>query len=50
MCGELRKRAYLQELGESFDLARADAAGFTEFLAEHELWDCSLSDGLRDAS
>ena len=50
MCEELRRHQYLQELGESFDLTRANAERFAEFEAENKAWDCSLSDGLDDAS
>jgi hypothetical protein len=50
MCEELRRHQYLQELGESFDLIRANAEQLAEFEAEHKAWDCALSDGLEDAS
>jgi hypothetical protein len=49
MCENLRKDVYLQELGESFDLVRANADQFAEFEAEQTAWDCTLSDGLDDA-
>jgi hypothetical protein len=50
MCEDLRKQIYLQELGESFDLVRENAEQFAEYQAEQTLWDCTLSDGLNDAS
>ena len=49
MCEQLRKDVYLQELGESFDLMRANAGQFAEFEAEQKVWDSALSDGLDDA-
>jgi uncharacterized protein YaaN involved in tellurite resistance len=49
MCEALRKHVYLQELGESFELVRANAKQFEQFQAEHKLWDCALEDGLNDA-
>lgn len=49
MCDELRKDVYLQELGESFELMRANTEQLAELKAEQELWDCTLSDGLDDA-
>ncbi len=49
MCEELRRRQYLQELGESFDLKRENSEQFAEFEAEHKAWDGTLSDGLDDA-
>lgn len=50
MCEALRRDVYLQELGESFDLARANGEQFAEFEAEHKLWDSTMADGLDDAS
>jgi hypothetical protein len=50
MCEDLRKQIYLQELGESFDLVRENAEQFADYQAEQTLWDCTLSDGLNDAS
>jgi hypothetical protein len=50
MCEELRRQEYLQDLGESFDLVRANGAQFAEFEAEQKAWDSALSDGLEDAS
>jgi hypothetical protein len=50
MCEELRKLIYLQELGDSLDVSRGDLQRFGEFEAEQRLWDCTLSDGLNDAS
>lgn len=49
MCEDLRKDVYLQELGESFDLLRANPDKNAEFEAEQKMWDCTLSDGLADA-
>lgn len=46
MCEELRKQAYLREIGEAFDLAVSNKKSFAEFEAEHAAWDCALSDGL----
>jgi len=50
MCEERRRQQYLQDLGESFDLVRANAEQYAEFKAEQTAWDCALSDGLDDAS
>lgn len=50
MCQELRRKQYRNELGESFDLARADKKLFAEFQAEQQLWDATISDGLTDAT
>jgi hypothetical protein len=50
MCEELRKEAYLQELGESFDSLLNNPAASEELKAEQKSWDCTLSDGLADAS
>ncbi len=50
LCDDLRKEVYLQELGESFDLLRGNSKQFAKFQAEQEAWDCTLSDGLDDAS
>lgn len=50
MCEELRRVVYLQELGDSFDAVRADKKLSGEFAAEQKLWDCTLSDGLDDAT
>jgi hypothetical protein len=44
----LCREIYLQELGESFDLVRANDQQFAEFEAEQKLWDSTL-DGLDDA-
>jgi hypothetical protein len=49
MCEDLRKEIYLQELGETFDLLRANPKELAEFEAEQKIWDCTLSDGLNDA-
>jgi hypothetical protein len=49
MCEELRKKTYLKELGESFDLVSANAEQMKEFQAESELWESTVSDGLADA-
>ncbi len=49
MCRELRKQVYLQELGESFDLACSNGEQIAAFEEEHKLWDCALSDGLNSA-
>lgn len=50
MCDALRRQQYLQELGETFDLMRTNTEQFAEFEAENKAWDCTLSDGLDDAS
>lgn len=50
MCEEWRRQQYLRELGESFDLIRANAEQLAEFEAEQKAWDCALSDGVDDAS
>jgi hypothetical protein len=50
MCEEMRKQVYLQELGESFDLAIANADQFAALQAENQAWDCALSDGLDNAT
>jgi hypothetical protein len=49
LCCKLRKEIYLQELGESFDLARARAQQSAQLAAEQGAWDCTLSDGLVDS-
>jgi hypothetical protein len=49
MCEDLRRQTYLQEVGETFDLMRANPEELAEFEAEQKLWDCTLSDGLDDA-
>jgi hypothetical protein len=50
MCEALRRQTYLEELGESFDLAVADTKGFVAFKNEHNAWDIAIEDGLEDAS
>lgn len=50
MCEDLRKQLYLQELGESFDLVCENAQQLAAFQAEQAVWDCTLSDGLTDAT
>ncbi len=50
MCEELRKDAYLRELGESIDLMRANAAQLADFEAEQEAWDSTVADGINEAS
>ena len=49
MCEDLRRQTYLREVGETFDLMRANPEELAEFEAEQKLWDCTLSDGLDDA-
>ncbi len=49
MCEERRRQKYLEDLGESFDLARSNAEQIAEFKAEQTAWDSALSDGLDDA-
>jgi hypothetical protein len=50
MCEELRKQTYLQEVGEAFDLLVNDPKQFAEFQAENKAWDCTLGDGLENAT
>ncbi len=49
MCEDLRKAVYLQEIGETFDLMRANPEELAQFEAEQNAWDSTLSDGLNDA-
>ena len=50
LCEASRRRAYLQELGESFDLLKENAEQLDAFKAETEAWDCTVADGLSDAT
>lgn len=50
MCEQLRKQTYLQEISETFELLRSKSEHFAEFEAENKAWDCTLADGLDDAS
>lgn len=50
MCEELRRKTYLEEIGETFDLVRADAKLLAESQKETELWDTAIYDGLEDAT
>jgi hypothetical protein len=50
MCQTLRKQQYLQELAESIDLLNEDVEQYSAFQTEQKSWDCTLCDGLTDAS
>lgn len=50
MCVELRKKQYLQELGESFDLMRNDPKKSAGFETEQKFWESTLFDGLDSES
>ncbi|MCC7532294.1 MAG: hypothetical protein IT342_27570 [Candidatus Melainabacteria bacterium] len=50
MCEELRKQVYLQELGESFESVVANTEQFAALQAENQAWDCTLADGLDNAT
>lgn len=50
MCEELRKLKYLEELAESFDMINSNSEKSAEFKSEQAAWDCTLSDGLDNAS
>lgn len=49
MCEELRRKAYLEDLGEAFDLAMANEEQVGHLQSEQDAWDIALSDGLDDA-
>jgi dihydroxyacetone kinase len=50
LCEASRRKAYLQELGETFDLLNENAERLAAFKAETEAWDCTAADGLTDAT
>lgn len=45
---ELRRKQFFRELHESFAALRNDPKAWKEELAERELWDKTLMDGLED--
>lgn len=50
MCEDLRRKQYLQELGESFDSVRSNKNLHAEFQAKQKAWDATISDGINDAT
>ncbi len=50
MCEDMRRKQYLQELGESFDSVRSNKNLYAELQAEQKAWDATISDGINDAT
>jgi hypothetical protein len=50
LCDQLRKDLYLQDVRETFELVRENPQLLAEFEAEQKAWECTLSDGLENAT